>query len=408
MGLDAAASQGDNDAARVTLVRHFSNKTLLTTITGLGLGLFCLDLYLPLGIGNGVLYGGLVILSFLLPNRKGPLITAAVCSVLTMADVVLSPTIEGVPLWMGVTNRLFSLTAIWLPVLFFLHRRRAEEALQQAHDELEARVRSRTQELAALNKALVAEIDERMETERSLRASEAVLQANQQELNQSREDLRALAGQLLTAQEEDRRRISRDLHDDINQRLAMLSMDLRQVEKNPLVDRGELRGAIRSMLDRLTAVSDDVRQMAYRFHPSILDDLGLVKAIRRLVDDFSARTGVPVSYVHEDPSTALPRELSTSLYRVVQESLNNIQRHAVASRIEVELLCEDDLVSLSVRDDGRGFDAARLTSGSGHLGLLSMHERVRLAKGQLEVETAPGKGTHIHVMIPLSRERSNV
>ena len=97
-----------------------ANTLLLATIIGLGIGLFCLDLYLPLGIGNGVLYGGLVILSFLLPNRRGPLITAAICSVLTMTDVVLSPTLEGVPLWMGVSNRLFSLTAIWLPVLFFL------------------------------------------------------------------------------------------------------------------------------------------------------------------------------------------------------------------------------------------------------------------------------------------------
>ena len=180
---------------------HDTNRLLLLTIVGLGIGLFCLDLYLPLGIGNGVLYGGLVILSFLLPNRKGPLITAAICSVLSMADVILSPTIEGVPLWMGVTNRLFSLTAIWLPVLFFLHQRRAEDMLQQAHDELETRVQTRTQELANLNQALVGEISERMDTERSLRASEAVLQASQRELQQSREDLRALAGQLLTAQE---------------------------------------------------------------------------------------------------------------------------------------------------------------------------------------------------------------
>jgi hypothetical protein len=159
---------------------------LLGTIIGLGIGLFCLDLYLPLGVGNGVLYGGLVILSFLLPNRKGPLITAAVCSVLDLSDLVWGPVIDGMPRWMGVTSRLFSLTAIWLPVLFFLHQRRAEERLQRAHDELEARVQARTQELATVNQALVAEIAERMETERSLRTSEAVLQASQRELQQSR------------------------------------------------------------------------------------------------------------------------------------------------------------------------------------------------------------------------------
>lgn len=380
---------------------HDTNRRLLLTIIGLGIGLFCLDLYLPLGIGNGVLYSGLVILSFLLPSRKGPLITAAVCSVLSMADVILSPMIEGVPLWMGVSNRLFSLTAIWLPVLFFLHQRRAEDSLRQAHDNLEARVQARTQELATANQALVMEITEHLETERSLRASEAVLQASQRELHQSREDLRALAGQLLTAQEEDRRRISRDLHDDINQRLAMLSMDLRRMEKNPSGDPEHFREEIRRVSEHLTAVSDDVRQMAYRFHPSILDDLGLVKAVRRLVDDFSARTGITSTYVHKDPFTVLPAEPTTCLYRVVQESLSNIARHAQASQVEIELICEDDAVSLSVRDNGLGFDPGQLAYTGGHLGLLSMRERVRLTKGTLEIESSPLQGTQIRVEIPL-------
>lgn len=379
-----------------------SKGALLSLLVAVGAGLFCLDLYLPLGIGNGVLYGGLVILSFLLPYRKGPLITAAVCSVLTMADVISGHTLDGVPLWMGVSNRLFSLTAIWLPVLFFLHRRQAEEDLRHAHDELEVRVNARTQELAALNQALVAEIDERMETERSLRASEAFLQSSQLELNKSREDLRALAGQLLTAQEEDRRRISRDLHDDINQRLAMLAMDLRQIEKQPPSDAGALRSNLRTVSSRLTALSDDIRQMAYRFHPSILDDLGLVKAIRRLADDFTTRTGLQVSYVHQDPTVPLPREVATCLYRVAQESLNNVHRHAQASQVDIELICEEELVSLSIRDDGQGFDATQSTEGGGHLGLLSMRERLRLAQGRLRVASAPGRGTRVEVTIPLS------
>lgn len=384
-----------------------ANRRLLLAIIGLGIALFCLDLYLPLGIGNGVLYGGLVILSFLLPNRTGPLITASICSVLTMADVLLSPTLDGVPLWMGVTNRLFSLTAIWLPVLFFLHRRRAEETLRRAHDDLETRVQTRTQELAAVNHALVEEIAERIETERSLRASEAVLQANQRELQQSREDLRALAGQLLTAQEEDRRRLSRDLHDDINQRLAMLSMDLRQAEKDPSSGPQELRSVIRLVSERLTSISDDVRQMAYRFHPSILDDLGLVKAVRRLLDDYSNRNSITNTYVHQGPTTVLPTELSICIYRVVQESLSNIARHAQASHVDVELICDDDLVYLSVRDNGVGFNAASLAHAGTHLGLLSMKERVRLAKGRLDIDSTLGQGTHIRVEIPRNMEASD-
>jgi signal transduction histidine kinase len=317
-----------------------------------------------------------------------------------MIDILLKPTLDGVPLWMGVTNRLFSLTAIWLPLLFFLHRRRAEDLLQRAHDELESRVEARTHEL-------VTEMKEHMETEQSLRTSDAVLRASQHELQQSRADLRALAGQLLTAQETDRRRISRDLHDDINQRLAMLSMDLRRMEKDPSNDPEPLRNGIRRVSDSLAAVSNDVRQMAYRFHPSILDDLGLLTAVRHLANEFSERTGIQYSYVHKDPVGILPPDVTICIYRVVQECLSNISRHAQATQVEVELICEDDEVSLSVRDNGVGFDASHGDQMSGHLGLLSMKERVRMAKGTLEVESTPQHGTEIRVDIPLDRGESH-
>ncbi|NGZ09993.1 MAG: sensor histidine kinase [Nitrospira sp. LK70] len=385
-----------------------TNRALLFVIIGLGVGLFYLDLYLPSGISTGVLYGGLVILSFLLPYRKGPLIAAAVCSVLDLAGTDLGQSIEGVPHWMGVVNRLFSLTAIWLPLLFFLHRRKAEDELRQAHDELEARVQARTQQLAALNQSLIIEIADRMETEQSLRASEAALQARERQLQQNREELRALAGQLLTAQEEDRRRISRDLHDHINQRLAMLSMDLRQIEKGIFTDHDHLRDEIRRVSECLILISDDVRQMAYRFHPSILDDLGLIKAVRGLVDDFSTHTGIQSTYVHNDPVTALPDEVTICIYRIVQESLSNVARHAQASQVEVEVMCDDETIDLSIRDNGVGFDLKQSDKLGGHLGLLSMKERVRLAQGTLEVESTPGHGTHIRVAIPLTQGGEHV
>ncbi|MGE3978249.1 MAG: ATP-binding protein [Nitrospira sp.] len=380
-----------------------SNRILLSVIIGLGVGLFYLDLYLPSGISTGVLYGGLVILSFLLPYRKGPLIAAAVCSMLDLIGTDLGLTIAGVPHWMSVVNRLFSLTALWLPLLFFLHRRRAEDQLRQAHDELEVRVHARTQQLADLNQSLITEIADRKETEQSLRASEAALQARERQLQQNREELRALAGQLLTAQEEDRRRISRDLHDHINQRLAMLTLDLRQMEKDPLTDFNHLRDEIRRVSECVTLISDDVRQMAYRFHPSILDDLGLVKAVRSLVDDFSTRTGIQSNYVYNDPVSALPDEVTIGIYRIVQESLSNVARHAQASQVEVEVMCDEEMIDLSIRDDGVGFDLEQSRKPGGHLGLLSMKERVRLAHGTLEVESRPGYGTHIRVHIPLTQ-----
>lgn len=379
-----------------------SHRLLLLTIVVLGIGLFFLDLYLPLGIGNGVLYGGLVVLSLASPDRKVPLIVAGGCSVLALSDVFLGVTLPNIPLWMGVSNRLFSLTAIWVPVVYFLQRRKSAEALRQAHDELEARVEERTRELALVNETLVEEIGERMETERSLRESERSLKASQQELQQSREELRFLAGQLLTAQEEERRRIARDLHDDVNQRLAMLAMDLRRIEKDELGDRVTVMGMISSITARLTRLSDDVRQLAYRFQPSILDDLGLTKAVRRLVDDFSASTGLEAVYVHRDPVTPVPTVLATCVYRIAQESLTNVTRHAHASEVEVELICDEGMGTLSIRDNGIGFDLSRASQERGRLGLLSMKERVRLVGGTLDVIAAQGCGTHVEVHVPLS------
>ena len=379
-----------------------SHRLLLLTIIVLGVGLYTLDLYLPLGIGNGVLYGGLVVMSLAIPDRTVPVLVAGACSVLALSDVFLGVTLPNVPLWMGLSNRMFSLTAIWFPVVYAFQRRKSEEALRNAHNELEIRVEARTRELALVNQALVEEIGERMETEHSLRASESSLKVSQEELRQSREELRALAGLLLRAQEEERRRIARDLHDDVNQRLAMLAMDLRRIEKGEAGDLADIGGMVRSITGRLTAVSDDVRQMAYRFHPSILDDLGLMKAVRRLVDDFSASTGVEAVYVHHDSLSPIPTDLATCVYRIAQESLNNVARHAKATEVEVELICDEGMITLSVRDNGVGFDAVNASQGRGRLGLLSMKERVRLVRGTLHVSSSPGGGTHIEVGVPLS------
>lgn len=377
------------------------HRLLLLTIILLGVCLFVLDLYLPLGVGNGVLYGGLVVLSLSLPGRNTPLIAASICSILALTDIFIGPTFPNLPFWVGIGGRLLSLTAIWGPVAYFLQHRKNEEALRKAHDELEVRVQARTHELAVTNQALVQEIGERRETEKSLRESEISLRARKAELRRNQEELRALAGQLLTAQEEDRRRIARDLHDDVNQRLAMLAMDLRRIEKDEMSDLPAIWNMTRSITQRLGKVSDDVRQLAYRFHPSILDDLGLVKAVRRLVDDFSASTGLEALYVHHDPVSCVPPDLATCVYRIAQESLNNVARHAQATEVEVELICEEDMISLSIRDNGLGFDLEHIQQSCPRLGLVSMRERLRLVHGTLEVVTAPSQGTHVQIQIPL-------
>ena len=137
----------------------------------------------------------------------------------------------------------------------------------------------------------------------------------------------------------------------------------------------------------MTAVSDDVRQMAYRFHPSSLEDLGLVKAVRRLVDDFSARTGIQSSYVHNDPVTALPDEVTICIYRVVQESLSNVARHAQASHVEVEVMCDEEMIDLSIRDNGVGFDLGQSTQTRGTPGVVEYEGACTLGAGHVGGES---------------------
>ena len=334
------------------------------------------------------------------------LTTAVASSALVLLGWFLSPVMPGAPAWLVVINRAFSVLVIWVPVLFFAQRRKAEQALRQAHDELEMKVRERTAELAEVNKALVAEISERMETERSLRDSEDAVQAGQRALRQSREDLQALAARLLTAQEEDRRRISRDLHDDVNQRLAMIAVDVETLSLRPPTSKAALGRSLRSVQDRIVEMSDDIRRFVHQLHPSILDDLGLPIALQQLMDDFAGRTGLKSTFRHEHVPPALSRDLATCFYRIAQESLSNVARHANASRVEMELAWADHGLALSVTDDGRGFDRGKTGSAPAGLGLVSMNERLRLVGGALEVTSSVRTGTTVRAWAPVPGDPS--
>ena len=147
--------------------------------------------------------------------------------------------------------------------------------------------------------------------------------------------LQSLTTQLMTAQEEERRRIAQELHDDINQRLALLAIDMGRVESDPAVMTDQARAITRSLAQRLAVISDDVRRMAYQFHPSILDDLGLTAALKQLADEWSVKTGIKVVVVQEEIADPLPRNMASCLYRVTQESLANIIKHAKAARVEL-------------------------------------------------------------------------
>ncbi|TLY12194.1 MAG: hypothetical protein E6K69_11035 [Nitrospirae bacterium] len=217
---------------------------------------------------------------------------------------------------MAVTNRLLSLIVIWVPLVVLLERRRSVEALRRAYDELEKRVEERTAELVKANQALEAEIAERKRAEVSLWES-------QHALEQNRWQLRALAAQLLTAQDDERRRISRELHDDLNPRLAMLAVEIETFQQRRPTSK--LTGEkLRSFHEQVVELSDDVRHLAYQFHPSILDDLGLPIALQRYIEDFSTRTGINVTLVHKDLPNPLPQDIASCLYRVWSFSVQSL------------------------------------------------------------------------------------
>jgi signal transduction histidine kinase len=253
-------------------------------------------------------------------------------------------------------------------------------------------VEIRTQELASVNESLVAEVAERMQTEVSLESS--------------RQELQKLAFELLRVQEEERRRISRDLHDDINQRLALLAMDIEAVERQLNASPGHEGRAVRAIQDRVVELSDVVRHLAYQLHPSILDDLGLPIALQRLVDDFTARSSLRGSFGHKNIPEAVPQEIATCLYRVAQESLNNVARHAEATRVDVELTRSRSGLMVTISDDGVGFVSEQSPNGRHGLGLLSMKERVALVHGVLQVSSAMGKGTRVQVVVPILEEEA--
>jgi signal transduction histidine kinase len=367
----------------------------------LGLGLFVFDLVLPLGFGNAPLYAIPVWLSLFLRDRRAPVILAVYATGLLILGYFWSPILPESPPGVAIPNRLFGIVLIWVSVWFKLERLRTQERLEQMNDELEIRVRQRTQELEDTNRNLQAEIREREKTEQALRAHEAALEQSQEALQRSQEDLERLAGDLLTAQEDERRRIAHDLHDDVNQRLALLALDVRGMEQKAADESEWVRTGLHSLLVRTVQLSDDIRAMAYQFHPSILDDLGLAAALQHLIDDFSTRTGVKTVLVCQELPKTLSEGVATVFYRVVQESLSNIAKHAKACRVEIELIADEQTLDLSIRDNGNGFNlesAGRHRSG---MGLMNMKERVRSVRGTFDLWSETGRGTQIRVTVPM-------
>jgi PAS domain S-box-containing protein len=262
-------------------------------------------------------------------------------------------------------------------------RKELEDALRRAHDEMEGHVRERTMELAEANVALHEEVRER-------RAAE--------------ERVKNLLKQLVTVQEEERRRIARELHDTLGQQLAALSLSIDMI-KAESQGRARLREHVertQSIFDRLNS---DVDFLAWELRPAVLDQLGLGAAVQTFLVEWSRHFGVEAHYRGlGGDAPRLPSKVETNLYRILQEALQNVHKHASAGRVSVLLERRDAQVVLIVEDNGKGYDpdeegAADMNKG---MGVTNMSERAALVGGSLEIESVAGQGTTIFVRIPLA------
>jgi PAS domain S-box-containing protein len=230
---------------------------------------------------------------------------------------------------------------------------------------------------------------------------EEALRARERSLRHAREGLQKLAAKLLHAQEEERRRIAREMHDDWTQRLALLCIDIAKLEKHIGAPEKALP-LLRTMQEQLVSLSEDVHALSRQLHPAIVDDLGLVEGLRSECASFSRREGIHVVYLPGEVPTSLPKDVALCLYRVAQEALRNIAKHAAVKEARVSLDATGSQLLLCVQDRGVGFDPAALRCQPG-LGLSSMDERVRLIQAGLSVTSAPGQGTTVAVCVPLAR-----
>lgn len=218
---------------------------------------------------------------------------------------------------------------------------------------------------------------------------------------QTEEALRDLGGRLITAQEEERSRVARELHDDLNQRMALLSIELEQLSQRIPADRENIRHSIQNVWSRVQEISSEIHRVSYQLHPSKLDHLGLVAGVKSLCNELGAHHEIKIAFREKGCQRVLPKEVTLCLFRIVQESLRNAIKHSGAHEASVTLAGSGKVVHLSVSDNGRGFDTGSVKAKSG-LGLISMRERLRLVGGSISIHST-ACGTKIEVSVPIVR-----
>ena len=256
----------------------------------------------------------------------------------------------------------------------------SHEAERQRAESLEQRVAERTAELTERNAQLALALAERTALART-------------------RDL--WLGHLIHAQEEERKRVARELHDEMGQHLTGLMLGLHELESASPERAGAL---IARLKDVVSETNRAAHRLASGLRPAALDDLGLVAALRAYIDDWSHQTGIGADFVSRNCERRLPAPIETTVYRIVQEALTNVARHAEAKNASVAVECRTDRVVTIVEDDGRGFDAAAAPGAdhADHFGLVGIRERAALLGGDLRIESVPTGGTSVFVSLPIA------
>jgi signal transduction histidine kinase len=226
------------------------------------------------------------------------------------------------------------------------------------------------------------------------------------EVEEARRELQQLSARLLEIEEEGRRRLSRELHDEIGQSLALLEIEISHAQNLLASDPRLVKDRLARARDLAQRTVQTVRNISVLLRPAMLDDLGLVPALQFQLEDFLRRSGIASEFVEQDVADRLPDAVKTCVYRVIQEALHNAEKHSAATRVRVKVQQLPDFLVAEVEDNGRGFEVKQGTVArhGGGLGLLGIRERVAAACGSVVIDSAPGSGTRISIRIPLPQE----
>lgn len=268
-------------------------------------------------------------------------------------------------------------------------QKQMEQELRQLNYDLEDQVRLKTAELVAFY--------ERFTNERKI----AEIQ-----LQQSRDELRQLASHLQNVREEEQTRIAREIHDQLGQEMTGLKMDVAWLKKSAGSEQPAFQKKLGEMSNLLDTSIQSIRKIASNLRPSILDDFGLEAALQWQSNEFEKRFSIPIKLETNGSEPAIPPDTATGLFRLFQESLTNVARHADASEVKALLDVNGDKIMLKIADNGKGFDMSKPRVKS--LGLLGMKERTLMLKGNLDINSKPGEGTTVTITVPYEKQEKQV